>query len=312
MSTLHTLRRHYNLSLGELAQLTGISLRRLAEYEYEDRPLPPEDQDALISLFSKEMQNMGSGWDTAAPITERASRQPEQAFLLAAFAATVAVSGTVGLSTKLRDAAMHLVDALPAIPAMVARSEPEPPAPTPAPTMLPAAIVLPVVPRPTATVPIPPTATPAPTATPEPVFPHHCPVTSPHGAVVIMADYKAGTHEPVSTNGALDLAIDANGDGLAEPWASRNAAVLATHDGIAKVSLDSWPNGNYVEVEGSEGWRTGYAHLQSVDVKNGERIKTGQRIGSIGATGQAGGPHLDYKVWHNNVNTDPTQMLDCN
>ena len=102
MTTLHTLRRHYDLSLGDLAQLTGISLRRLAEYEYEDRPLPPEDQHALITLFSVQMQSMGSGWDAAAPIAERAVRQPEQAFLLAAFAATVALSGTWGLGAALR------------------------------------------------------------------------------------------------------------------------------------------------------------------------------------------------------------------
>ncbi len=74
MSTLHTLRRHYDLSLGELAQLTGIPLRRLAEYEYEDRPLPLEDQHALVTLFSKEMHSMGSGWESAATHRRTAAR----------------------------------------------------------------------------------------------------------------------------------------------------------------------------------------------------------------------------------------------
>jgi hypothetical protein len=308
MSTLHTLRRHYDLSLGDLAQLTGIPLRRLAEYEYEDRPLPPEDQHALISLFSREMQSMGSGWSVAAPAVEHTARQPDQAFLLAAFAATVALSGTLGLSRALRDFATRMVDT---VPAMVARIEPTLPAPTPVPTTMPAAIVLPVPPVPSPTVAVQPTATAQPTPPPEPPYPHRCPVVSTHGTVVIMAGYTAGTHEPTGTNGAVDLAIDANGDGLAEPWASRNAEVRATHDGVATVSLDSWPAGNYVSLQGAEGWRTVYSHLESVDVHTGDKVQTGQRIGTIGATGQAGGPHLDYKVWHNDENMDPTSMLRC-
>jgi murein DD-endopeptidase MepM/ murein hydrolase activator NlpD len=129
--------------------------------------------------------------------------------------------------------------------------------------------------------------------------------------VVIMAGYTAGTHEPASTNGAVDLAIDANDDGLAEPWASRKAEVIATHDGIVTIHLRNWAAGNHVMIEGSEGWRSEYSHLESIDVRTGDRVKSGQRIGTIGATGQAGGPHLDYKVWHDGKNTDPTQFLKC-
>lgn len=312
MTTLHTLRRHYDLSLGELAQLTGIPLRRLAEYEYEDRPLPSEDQDALISLFSREIESMGSGWSVAAPPIAR-DGQPDRAVLLAAFAATVALSGTLGLGNAISNATTRVLDMgtaiVDAVPALVARAQPA--TPTPQPTLLPAAIVLPVAPIPTATAAPVPTATTQPTAPPEPAHPHRCPVSSTHGTVVIMAGYAAGTHEPTNTNGAVDLAIDANDDGLPETWASRDTAVYATHDGVAHVSLDSWPAGNYVTIEGAEGWRTGYAHLERVDIEEGERIQTGQRIGTIGATGQAGGPHLDYKVWHNGTNTDPTAMLDC-
>ncbi len=306
MSTLHTLRRHYDLSLGELAQLTGIPLRRLAEYEYEDRPLPPEDQHALVTLFSKEMHSMGSGWESAATIDGQRRGQPEQAYLLAAFAATVALSGTLGLGNTLRQVTAQVIDAIPAV-----LTRPEPIPPTPEPTMLPVAIVLPVVPTPRPTATALPTATPQPTRPPEPANPHLCPVGTTHGAVVVMASYTAGTHEPTNTNGAVDLAVDANGDGRPESWASRNAAVYATHAGMASVRLDSWPAGNYVGLDGAEGWRTGYSHLENVLVKEGDRIEAGQQIGTVGSTGRVGGPSLDYKIWHNEQNTDPTPMLNC-
>jgi murein DD-endopeptidase MepM/ murein hydrolase activator NlpD len=308
MTTLHALRRHYDLSLGELAQLTGISTRRLAEYEYEDRPLPPEDERALRSLFSAE-HSVASGWAVAAPVGERGTRQTEQTLLLAALAATAALSGTLGWG----DAGRALVEGVThTLPARVGQIEP--PAPTPSQTLGPAAIVLPVPPLPTATIaiePVEPTPTARPTEPPVPPFPHRCPVVSERGTVAVIAGYTAGTHEPASANGAVDLAIDADADGLAEPWASRNAAVVATHGGTVVVRLDTWPVGNEIVIEGRDGWRTAYAHLDSVAVRTGDRIKPGQTIGTIGATGQAGGPHLDYKVWHDGENTDPTPMLKC-
>ena len=126
-----------------------------------------------------------------------------------------------------------------------------------------------------------------------------------------MGAYAVGTHAPTEINGALDLAVDADRNGYAEPWATRGADVVAAHAGIVKVELNVWPAGNYVSVEGADGWRSGYSHLQSVSVRTGDQVVAGQKLGVIGNTGQAGGPHLKIQVWQNDKNIDPTGLLSC-
>jgi murein DD-endopeptidase MepM/ murein hydrolase activator NlpD len=54
--------------------------------------------------------------------------------------------------------------------------------------------------------------------------------------------------------------------------------------------------GNLVEVQHTNGYTTYYMHLSRVLVRNGERVEQGQRIGLVGMTGLATGPHLDFRI----------------
>jgi murein DD-endopeptidase MepM/ murein hydrolase activator NlpD len=162
------------------------------------------------------------------------------------------------------------------------------------------------------------TATPTPPATPTPAFtlgadgPHGCPLAPNAGHVVITQGYGEGTHAPGPLWGALDLAIDGDGDGNADPEATRGVAVVATHGGNAHVFLDSWPGGNYVRVEDADsGWSTAYAHLDTVAVADGQRLADGATLGTVGSTGFASGPHLHYEVWRAAEHIDPAGLLTC-
>ena len=53
-----------------------------------------------------------------------------------------------------------------------------------------------------------------------------------------------------------------------------------------------------------------FLHLSGVNVKAGDKVKQGDVIGSIGATGRATGPHLDWRMKWKNVNLDPALLLD--
>ena len=53
--------------------------------------------------------------------------------------------------------------------------------------------------------------------------------------------------------------------------------------------------GNVVEVEHGNGKSTLYAHLSRIDVRQGQRIDQGVRVGAVGATGWATGPHLHFE-----------------
>ncbi len=123
--------------------------------------------------------------------------------------------------------------------------------------------------------------------------------------------YGVGSNAPAVSVGAVDLAVDGDGNGLAEPESTRGATVIAVHNGVVTANLGSFPEGNMVWVHGADGWRTGYSHLQTVYVQTGDVIAAGQPVGTVGNTGRAAGPHLDLQVWHNGANVDPTSLLDC-
>ncbi|MGQ9481045.1 M23 family metallopeptidase [Chloroflexus sp.] len=113
---------------------------------------------------------------------------------------------------------------------------------------------------------------------------------------VMTQGYGVGTHAPAAVWGAIDLAIDGNGDGKADPEGTWNQPVYATHAGQVKIISNSWPAGNHVWVT-NELYRTGYAHLSGFAVSDGQWVNLGDLIGYIGSTGMSSGPHLDYQVW---------------
>lgn len=64
-------------------------------------------------------------------------------------------------------------------------------------------------------------------------------------------------------------------------------------------------NGNCVFIDHGHGVITGYLHLSSVAVKEGDLVKKGQIIGKVGSTGIASGPHLHWGVYVLGKTVDP-------
>lgn len=58
-------------------------------------------------------------------------------------------------------------------------------------------------------------------------------------------------------------------------------------------------DGNMVQIRHDQGYQTLYLHLSRILVHRGEHVKQGQRIGLVGMTGLATGPHLDFRIEHN-------------
>lgn len=55
-------------------------------------------------------------------------------------------------------------------------------------------------------------------------------------------------------------------------------------------------SGNLIEIQHSNGYTTYYMHLSRILVRDGERVQQGERIGLVGMTGLATGPHLDFRI----------------
>ncbi len=71
--------------------------------------------------------------------------------------------------------------------------------------------------------------------------------------------------------------------------------VRAVAQGTVKFAGRQNGYGNVVEVEHGNGKSTLYAHLSRIDVRQGQRIDQGVRVGAVGATGWATGPHLHFE-----------------
>lgn len=54
--------------------------------------------------------------------------------------------------------------------------------------------------------------------------------------------------------------------------------------------------GNLIEIQHTNGYTTYYMHLSRVLVHGGQRVEQGERIGLVGMTGLATGPHLDFRI----------------
>lgn len=84
--------------------------------------------------------------------------------------------------------------------------------------------------------------------------------------------------------------------------------VRTVGDGL--VSFAGWQNGygNVIIVQHASGRETLYAHLSRIDVKRGQRIEQGQRIGAVGSTGWSTGPHLHFEFRVNGIHQDPVRI----
>jgi murein DD-endopeptidase MepM/ murein hydrolase activator NlpD len=84
--------------------------------------------------------------------------------------------------------------------------------------------------------------------------------------------------------------------------------VRTVGDGV--VEFAGWQNGygNIVEIRHNQDRSTVYAHLSHIDVKKGDRVEQGERIGAVGMTGWATGPHLHFEVKFDGVQQDPLMV----
>ena len=91
--------------------------------------------------------------------------------------------------------------------------------------------------------------------------------------------------------------------------APSGAPVLSPIAGTVVDTGSYFFNGNTVFIDHGRGMISMYCHLSSLDVKPGQRVAAGTRIGAVGMTGRATGPHLHWGLSLNRAWVDPELFL---
>lgn len=119
----------------------------------------------------------------------------------------------------------------------------------------------------------------------------------------ITQHYGNNGHTGVDLGATSDRKVYANADGTVEQ--------IQTGYGNKKGSTGMASYGNMVLIKHPNGMKTRYAHLQTVLVSKGQKVKAGQQIGVQGNTGNSYGVHLHYEVYNSKgTRTNPESYIE--
>ncbi|MBC7158801.1 MAG: M23 family metallopeptidase [Porphyrobacter sp.] len=103
--------------------------------------------------------------------------------------------------------------------------------------------------------------------------------------------------EPGSYHSGIDIATGESG-----------TAYLAPADGVVVLAAEDEPfslEGKLLMIDHGMGLNSAFLHSSALLVREGERVRQGQPIGRIGATGRASGPHLHWSLKWRDARLDP-------
>ncbi len=86
-------------------------------------------------------------------------------------------------------------------------------------------------------------------------------------------------------------------------WAANSGEVILAEEGF-------YLHGKTVMIDHGQGITTIYLHLESIDVRKGDKVTKGQIIGRVGKTGLATGPHLHWGLYVHGVPVDPLPWVE--
>lgn len=87
--------------------------------------------------------------------------------------------------------------------------------------------------------------------------------------------------------------------------------IYSTGDGVVEsVKFELFGYGNQIIIDHGFGYKTRYAHMKSIGVAEGMKVKRGECIGLSGNSGRSSGPHLHYEVMYKDAYVNPVNYFD--
>ncbi|MES1040712.1 M23 family metallopeptidase [Peribacillus simplex] len=85
--------------------------------------------------------------------------------------------------------------------------------------------------------------------------------------------------------------------------------ITAADHGIIETAGNSGGYGNKITINHNNGYKTVYAHLDSIDVQAGQKVEKGMKIGMMGSTGHSTGVHLHFEIYKNGSLVNPLNYI---
>ena len=86
----------------------------------------------------------------------------------------------------------------------------------------------------------------------------------------------------------------------------KGTPIKSPNDGkVVLAERDLFFTGGTLMIDHGHGLISIYSHLENLKVERNQQIKKGQIIGTVGSTGRSTGPHLDFRLYWNNIAVDP-------
>ena len=102
--------------------------------------------------------------------------------------------------------------------------------------------------------------------------------------------------------------VSANHQGI-DIGANEGTAIYAAMEGTVTVSSDEGEYGKHIDITNGD-VLTRYAHCSKLLVKEGEKVKQGDKIAEVGSTGNSTGPHLHFEIRRENRTVNPDEILN--
>lgn len=90
----------------------------------------------------------------------------------------------------------------------------------------------------------------------------------------------------------------------------RGAEIIASHSGtVVYVGSGFSGYGKMVLIEHNADWASLYAHLDKIQVREGQTVELGQQVGKMGRTGRATGVHLHFEILYRKKPINPLAVM---
>ena len=92
--------------------------------------------------------------------------------------------------------------------------------------------------------------------------------------------------------------------------ATFNSGVKATQEGLVLFAGELKDLGNTIIISHPNNFFSFYSHLNKIIISNRQYVKNGEKIGTIGQSGNSDGPHLHFEIWKNSHIIDPRNLFN--